>query len=241
MVGWLTIGQGWTTVEYTTIMDVPVRHVEIARPWRESQRSWMRQLRRGCKLLCKGGCRRVLTQQDFPYWPVLQGWGLRPIDPTPFCQCMAVPLVLKVLEEQGIPPYRATVLLTGERAVRPMVETAQILCPQVPTLMIQAPRGGTNLCQFLREEYGVAVLEGDGGMSPHVVVEFSPTTRPKSGTKLQLWRGGIDLAGHMISWGESAILEGVDNLSLVSFLWELGRIPREEVRIIPTSCGTTTA
>ena len=83
----------------------------------------------------------------------------------------------------------------------------------------------------------MALLEEMGSLTPDVVVEFSPPVQPCKGAVLRLWRGGLDLAGHTLSFIQGTPPEGVEELALMSLLWETGRISETALKIIPTYCG----
>ena len=102
-----------------------------------------RRVERALRALQKRGVRTVLLPDGFQRWETLEALGLRPVDPVPLLQAAAGPLALALLARAGIAPTQATVALRGERAGPELRRAAELLCPQVRQLVIDAPRGGT--------------------------------------------------------------------------------------------------
>lgn len=185
-----------------------------------------RRLRRAARALRKGRARRVLVPRGFSWWPLLEGAGLRPVDPEPFVQAQAVPLALGALERQGLAPDRATVALRGVRADRALVRTAEALCPQVRGLVIDAPRGGTELALRLRREFGIPVLPAEE--TGQVALAFQPGCLWREETCLELWGPSPSLDGLVLSAPDLAEEDRTD-LPLLAALWEAGLL--EQLKI----------
>lgn len=186
------------------------------------------RLRRTVRNLRRGGVLRVLTAPGFDRWPLLTAFGLRPVEPEGFVRGQAVPLTLAVLERQGVSPDRATVALRGPRANRDMARAAAALCPRVRRLVIDAPRGGTELAEWLRREFGVPVLPG--GERGALALSFQAGQSAPEETALELYGPRPGLAGLRLSVPRLA--EGDrENLPLLAALWEGGRLAPEDVKI----------
>ena len=183
--------------------------------WRE------RRLRRAGRTLRQGGAARVLVPRDFDRWALLEDFGLRPVDPTDFIRSQSVPLALELLERRGLTPERASVALRGERADRDMLQTAARLCPQVRSLVIDAPRGGGELAAWLRREFGVPILPpGERG---HLALAFHPGCPLEEETRLELYGSRPELAGLSLTAPELAEEDRTD-LPLLAALWEGGKL-----------------
>lgn len=88
---------------------------------------------------------------------MLERWGLSGVDPVPFLRFYAPQIVLAALKRRGIPPEGATVALRSRSVDRDMARTAQLLCPLVRQVAVNAPQGGEELSLWLRREYGLPV------------------------------------------------------------------------------------
>lgn len=187
-----------------------------------------RRLRRTGRELRRGGALRVLTPQNFDRWPLLKGFGLRPVDPEPFVRAQAVPLALEVLARQGLAPDRATVALRGPRADRDMAKAAAELCPQVRSLVVDAPRGGEELAQWLRREFGVPILPpGERGQ---VALEFQEGRPRREENTLELYGPRPGLAGLTLA-APALAEEDRQDLPLLAALWEGGKLGRKDIKI----------
>ena len=217
MVGQLVItprGRG-KTEEYR-LYGLPVLRVEADRSgfWGEHR------LRGAGKRLRLGGVRRVLAPPDFDRWPLLERFGLRPVNPEHFVRAQSVPLALGLLERQDIPPDRATVALRGTRADRDMVRTAEQLCPMVRNLVVDAPRGGAELAQWLRREFGVPILPpGEAGQAE---LRFQAGCPRREGA-LELYGPRPQLAGLKLT-APGLAEEDREDLRLLTVLWEGGKL-----------------
>lgn len=187
-----------------------------------------RRLRGAGKRLRMGGALRVLTPPDFDRWPLLERLGLRQVDPEPFVRAQSAPLALTALERRGLAPDRTAVALRGLRADRDFLRTAEELCPKVRSLIIDAPRGGLEVAQRLRREYGVPILPpGEVGQAALVFQAGCPRREEVSlelfGPRPRL--DGLTLAVPGLEEGDR------EDLSLLAALWEGGRLRPEDIKI----------
>lgn len=190
-----------------------------------------RRLKRAGRSLCAGGAVRALVPAGFARWPLLLASGLRPVDPGPFLRAQAAPLAATLLERQGLAPDRATVALRGRRADGEMLRAALALCPRVRRLTISAPRGGEQLAAWLRREYGLPILPADAPAQAALLLQ--PGTEPEDANPcpaLTLFGPAPDLAGLRLSAPDLAP-EDREDLSLLSALWEGGRLGPEQLKI----------
>lgn len=187
-----------------------------------------RRLRRAGKNLRMGGILRVLVPGDFDRWPLLERFGLRPVEVESFVRNQSVPLTLELLERRDVPPDRATVALRGVRADRDMARTAAALCLQVRSLVVDAPRGGEELAAWLRREFGVPVLPPGEGC--HAALCFHPDCPRREETALELYGPRPRLAGLTLS--APRLAEGDrEDLPLLSALWEGGKLGPDDIKI----------
>lgn len=185
-----------------------------------------RRLRRAAQGLRRGGALRVLASHDL--LPMLKDLGLRQVDPELFVRAQSVPLALTALERQGLCPGRTALALRGLRADRDMARTAAQLCPQVRGLIIDAPRGGNELAQWLRQEYGVPVLPPwERGQA---ALTFQQGCSPPEETVLELWGPRPQLAGLSLTAPGLAEDDRAD-LPLLAALWEGGKLGPKDIKI----------
>lgn len=210
--------------EVVRLYGLPVLRAEVDRSGFRGER----RLRGAGKRLRLGGVFRVLTPPEFDRWPLLERFGLRRVDPESFIRAQSVPLVLELLERQGLAPDRATVALRGARADRDLLRTAEALCPRVRSLIIDAPRGGRELAHRLRQEYGVPILpEGERG---HAALVFQEGRALREAVSLELFGPRPRLAGLTLT--APRLEEGDrEDLPLLAALWEGGRLRPEDIKI----------
>lgn len=201
---------------------LPVLRSEVDRSgfWGE------RRLRRAGQALRREGVRRVLAPEAL--LPLLEALGLRRVDPESFVRAQSATLALAALERQGLAPDRSVVALRGRRTDRDFLRTAEELCPQVRSLIIDAPQGGKELARWLRQEYGIPILpEGERGQVALVFQAGCPRWEEVS---LELFGSQPRLAGLTLTVPE--LEEGDrEDLSLLTALWEGGRLRPEDIKI----------
>ena len=178
------------------------------------------RLARAGAALRRGGAGRVLLPAEFENWELLERFGLRGVDPTPFLHRCAPSLAVEGLRRWDVDPLRATVALSGSRADGAMARAAMELCPQVRRLVIAAP-GGERLALRLRAEFGIPVLPAQEGA--HMEVKFHPSKENRETPCLKLYGSDPDLAGGSVSFPALKEEEKGD-ISLLCALWEGGKL-----------------
>lgn len=187
-----------------------------------------RRLRRAGRALRQGGALRVLVPRDFDRWPLLEAFGLRPVEPESFVRAQSVPLTLEALERRGLAPDRATVALRGSRVDHALARTAAQLCPLVRRLVVDAPRGGEELALWLHREFGVPVLPpAEQGA---VALRFQGDCPRREDTALELYGPRPGLAGLSLS-APGLAEEDREDLPLLAALWEGGKLGPEDIKI----------
>lgn len=190
---------------------------------------WFAQgrLRRAARGMSRRGVRRVLTPAEFDNWELLQPWQLAPVSPEPLVRFKAGEVALAALERIDTAPDRAAVALRAGRADRDMVRAACALCPRVRNLIIDAPRGGRELADWLRREFGMPVLppeeEGTLALRFEAGEERGEHTLCLYGLRPDL--KGLSLCAPMLAEEER------QDLALLNLLWERGRLRGEAVKI----------
>jgi hypothetical protein len=145
-----------------------------------------------------------------------------------FVRNQSATLALELLERRDVPPDRAVVALRGARADRDMARTAAALCQEVRSLVVDAPRGGEELANWLRREFGIPVLPPGEGC--HAALCFHPDCPRREGEALELYGPRPRLAGLALSAPRLAE-EDRENLPLLSALWEGGKLGPEDIKI----------
>ena len=232
MVGWIDWTDGRKpAITRVMVQGLPLLRAELPRPRRGGARALKRTVRRGAKLLRREGCRRVLAEPDFAFWPELTQAGLQPVEPEPLLQAMAEPLALAGLQMQAIPAAQATVALRGEWVSQSFLRCAERLCPAVRTLIVSAPKGGEALRGHLWRDFGAPVLEGDTTVRADLALCFSPGWEREREARLALYTGGMDLRGLCVCPREAVLPEGLDPLPALTLLWEEGLLQPEALEI----------
>lgn len=203
----------------------------VAAPEGIGEKRQRRRIGRAARLLAEERVRRVLTGPGFCGWDLLREWGLIPVSPEPLVQSMAAPLVLAALERRGILPERARVALAAPRANRAVYQTAMALCPRVRQLLVAAPDGGEALADLLREEFGMPRLEGEEGRGADLTVRLGNVPCSGSGVRLDLFGPRPGLLGLELDAEGLPPFEG-EKLPFLTLLWEEGRIPPGNIRVI---------
>lgn len=186
------------------------------------------RLKKAGRSLEKQGVLRTLVPAGFGRWELLEGYGLRPVDPVPLLRAQSASLALEALERQGVAPDRATVALRGLRADREMARAAAELCPKVRRLIISAPRGGLELANWLRWEFGVPILPQEE--RGQVALRFQPEGAGDDDRTLKLYGPTPDLAGLTLA-APGLSEEDQTDLPLLAALWEGGKLGKDALKI----------
>ena len=168
---------------------------------------------KGLRLLSKRGITRVLVPKDWIFWPQLVQNGLRGVETQAF-RCAFAPMWANfLLKEKNVAISEATLLLKGERESGEMERVARLLCPLVRNMAIDAPGRG-NIAAALRREFGLPVLPARN-VQADLTMDFFPAPT-LVGVDFQLK-------------GKGPLPLGYDPLSILSVLWETGRIQIEDI------------
>ena len=190
------------------ILELPVLLLELPRFARRPERA----VRKGSDLLVKHGVKYVLAPPDFSWWFILTGAGLRPVDTIPLRRALVPAWTAAQLNRRGIAPEQAILRLKGERWEPVLEELAWDLCPMVRRLIFDVP-GGEEMANRLRREKGIPVLPGNF-TNAHLTLRLDD---------------GPILAGAEITLPGWELPVDCDILSMLSVLWETGRVKIEEI------------
>ena len=216
-------------LEEGAVWGLPVLRAGVPAPAGLGERRLARRTSRAAAALVRAGVRRALTAEGFPCWPALEAEGLRPVDPSPFCQAAAAPLALAWLARAGIPRAGAVLALSAPRVSRPLFAAAEALCPRVRHLVVDVPGEGEGLAAWMREEYGTAVL-APGAVAPALTLAFGPGGGGR-GPALRLYGPEPELDGLCPVPAEGELPPDLAPLPLAALLWECGRLEAGGVRI----------
>lgn len=185
-----------------------------------------RRIQKVSRLFCRSGVRRVLVPNGFEEWAALEKHGLRRVDPVGFLRAQAAPLAIAALRRQGREPGCCAVALRGIRVDRDVANAAEELCLQVRDVCISVVRGGQELSDYLRWEYGAAVCPDHPAVG--AAVRFDPRTGKQGEAVLDLFAPKVSLSGGRVT------LLGVNPtetevLPLIAALWEVGKVQKRDL------------
>lgn len=215
-----------------TVAGLTLLRAEVAAPDGLKEDRLERRVDRAAAQLARRGVRRVLAEEEFPWWPVLAARGLGPVEIGPLAQAMAAPLILSALRRQGAAAENATVALAGRRVSRPMFRAAEELRGAVRRLAVAAPEGGEALANYLRAQFGMPVLGAEGARAAQVTACFSPDAGERHGTVLELWGAMPKLGGLGLTCALELPGGQAEKLRFLTLLWENGRIDTGEIAVI---------
>lgn len=221
MVGYLyhTGARGRVRLESYSVRGLTVLSARL--PGTAERRGDRRRTARALRLLGRAGCRRLLAPCALdPALPVVHTGHL--------WQAMAVPLALAALRQRGIPPERAVLALRGDRPTRPYRQACLQLARQVRALCLQL-EGGETLGWQLQRQLGVPLLPAEEAA---LTLSFCPGGGSESAC---LCLGGEDPAvdGFTLDLPGLALPPGCPTLPLLAALLDAGRLPLEEVQVLP--------
>ena len=216
-------------MEQETIQGLRLWKVSVPAPGRPGQ------LRKAARLLRKRKVSRVLVPDGFDGWPILEPYGLYPVETEDFCRAMAAPLAAAALRRMDVTDESATVVLRGERVTRAMRMAALTLCRNVRNVVVSAPIGGEALQAELRREFGVPNVEEGRGRVPDVALHFSESYG-NAAEIFRLYGPEPDLNGLQITCKGEGLPRDCQTLQLMAALWETGKLRGEEPEI--AQCST---
>ena len=188
-----------------------------------------RRLRKAGWELRRAGVSRLLVPGGFDRWNILSAMGLRPVETEALVRAKSAPLALESLERMGLAPDRATVALRGSCVDRAVKRAAVELCPRVRNLVVDIPRGGRELAEWLRWEFGIPILPSQA--PGQVGLRFHPDSGGGDEVDLGLYGQTPKLAGLSLAAPELEE-EDRENLPLLAALWEGGKLGAEDIKIL---------
>lgn len=214
--------RGRPAAEAIQLYGLPIMRISLSPEefWAE------RRLKQAGRIFSRRGIRRVLVPDGFEQWNILQRYGIGPVETLPFLKAHAAELIIAAMEKRGIRKEKSSVALRGTEVEREMVLAAEKLCPVIKDVCISVYRGGRELRNRLRMEYGIAVRPDSDCID--AAVRFHSETADGGGIILNLFSEKLDLNG--ISVTVNGIeANGIQELPLLAALWENGRIDSSQL------------
>ena len=190
------------------LLGLPVLLAELPRNSRRPERN----VKQSAELFRKKRVTRVLTPPEFPWWAILVRAGLQPVETRRLRIVLAPAWVEVQLERRNIRPTDAVLCLQGEKTEYDMELIARELCPLVRNLILDFP-GGYETANRLRRELGIPIL---------------PRECPNAHLTLRLDEGPL-LIGAKFALKDKTLPDDCEADSLISALWESGRVKTEEI------------
>ena len=185
-----------------------------------------RRIQKASRMFRRSGVRRVLVPDGFEAWELLEQKGLRRVDPVFFLRAQAAPLTLAALRRREQDPRHCAVALRGVRADRDVVNAAEELCLQVRDVCISVVKGGQELRDHLRWEYGAAVCPDHPEVA--AAVRYDPRTGQQGGVVMDLFAPEPCLCGGGIALPAAKPTE-TEVLPLLAALWEIGKVQTRDL------------
>lgn len=182
------------------------------------------RLKQAGRVMSRWGIRRALAPEVFDGWGVLNGYGVCRVRTEGFLRAQTADISLAALKRAGKSPSQSAVALRGARADRYIVRAACQLCEQVRDVCVSIPKGGEELREYLRLEYGAAVRPDFMGVE--AAVRFDSVAWDVGGVVLDLFDPRPELGMVKLH------LEGeVCPLPVLAALWEAGKAGRGDIEI----------
>ena len=209
--------QGRMRVQHTRVAGMGVLCAHVTRGGRREQR----QLDRAAKLLRRAGVARVLPCRE--HKPEI---SLPVVEALPLYRALADRLILLELEERGVSPQQATVMLRGEYPDSDLTAAAYRLCPWVRQVVIDTEREADKLQYRLYREFGATVNPIVAAASV-LRVRFGGTP---IGEELCLCAQG-DVTGFDVVSPEVVLPEWLEPAPALCALWQAGILSLSQLQV----------
>ena len=165
-----------------------------------------------------------MVPEVFDGWGVLEAYGVHRVETGGFLRAQAEGICLAALKRAGKSPARRAVALRGARADRHIVRAACQLCEKVRDVCVSIPKGGEELREYLRLEYGAAVRPDFLGVE--AAARFDPAAWEEGSVVLDLFDPQPELGMVQL------LLKGeVCPLPVMAALWEAGKAEWGDIEI----------
>lgn len=203
---------------------------EVSAPESLRPKVLIRRVRRAGERLWAYGVNRVLVSEQFPHalWAPLEQAGLARVETEALCQEQAAALILAALAKRGVEPERAAVCLSGRYAAGAVQRTAQALASRVGRLIIDCPGQGDVLAGWLRQEYGLPLVE-PGTIRADLTAAFAPERKGVQ-AGLRLYGPFPDLGGLVLEPKDWTLPPDFAPLPLLAALRDGGRLTRDGIQ-----------
>ena len=214
--------RGRPAAEVIQLYGLPIMRISLSPEgfWAE------RRLKQAGRLFSRRGSRRVLVPDGFEQWNILQRYGIGPVEPLPFLKAHASNLIIAGMERRGMRKEKSSVALRGTEGEGEMALAAEKLCPVVKDVCISVYRGGNELRNRLRMEYGIAVRPDSDCID--AAVRFHSETPDGGGIVLNLFSENLELNGISVT-ANGVEAKETQELPLLAALWENGRIDSSDL------------
>lgn len=128
----------------------------------------------------KRGVRTAIYPESFPYEDIFWKAGIMPYPILPLYQAMTPQMLRWEMNALGISPANATVAIVGDALTRAAEHMICELCLQIRYLIVQLKGQEAPLCDTLRREYGVSILQTPTRsqlLKADAIIELSPQER----------------------------------------------------------------
>ena len=133
--------------------------------------------RRLAAAMARSGVRQAVFPREFPFAQAFWKRGVLPVNTLDLYRALAGRAVKDAMGNLNLSPGETTVAVTADRVTGQVEELVTELCMTVRYVLLQAPRGGEDLCRRLKGEYGVSVQLRPGRRQleeADVLVELAP-------------------------------------------------------------------
>lgn len=153
-----------------------VRVLEAAVPGRRRLYGAM-AARRLAAAMRKAGVTQAVFPRDFPFAESFWRKGVLPVSTLELYRALAGRAVKEAMTALSLSPGEVTVAVLADRVTVQVEELITELCMTARYVVLQASRGGEDLCRRLKGEYGVSVLYNPGRSQVEeadLLVELAP-------------------------------------------------------------------
>ena len=116
-----------------------------------------RRVRAAGKRLKRLGVSEAVTPEGFPFRETLRETGVRPVSTAALRRSIAADWLRTELEARGKTGAGLRVAVLAEALTGELVRTVTELALRYRYVLLEADRGGEELCRYLRREYGVSL------------------------------------------------------------------------------------
>lgn len=151
-------GKRAVTIGERCVLHVRFACAEIERSTKTPAAILRRRVRGAVRRLEKLGVTEVVLPEEFAFSDVLEEMGLRPVSTLPLRRMVAADWVRLALEDRGMTGTSLRIAVAAEELTGELVQVVTELSLRYRYVLLDLRRGGEELTQHLRREYGVSLL-----------------------------------------------------------------------------------